>query len=235
MSRKFKLLVKDSGETTIETLKYFDANIEMINSMDVFINIVKIDESDCDKETVEELKSNGITRLPALITDMKKVHVGFQKIKELFGKNFKTYRQRGIANPSMGGGGTDGEFGTNPELGDFYRKGLLDDKAQDNDESTTLSRDLDKKRRDYKPPKHRVATNAPRGFPREQGQERKTDAPPQQRTGNKQNTDPDDNIEIGDIGSSVLESLEKTDNEDRSPEDDVMERAMWQGKSGNDD
>ncbi len=236
--RKFKLLVKDSGGPSIAILKYFDKNIERINAMGVTIVITKIDEDDLDKDMVTDLAENGIARLPALITDNDKKFVG-NKIKDVFDKNLQAYKRRDTASAPARSGSKNMEFGTNPDLGAYYHKHLMEDKSDEIDDANEIKKDIERKRREYQAPKHRIdpskerddiGERSRRGAPR-RPQPAADDAPRPAASRKDTNVDPDDNIEIGNIGNSVLESLEHTEHEEASNADDVMERAYWENKS----
>lgn len=240
--RKFKLLVKDSGAPSLAILKYFDKNIEQINSMGVVVSITKIDENDLDKEMVNDLAENGIVRLPALITDNDKKFAGIQKIKDVFNKNLQAYKRRDVASSPRAVSSTNTEFGTNPDLAAYYQKHLIEDKSDETDDAKEIVKDIERKRREYKPPKHRVDVSKERnddmaerarGTARRRGNTDDDDAPaPRGRPARRDEAaDPDDNIEVGTLGSSVLESVEATEHEENSGADDAMERAYWENKS----
>jgi flagellar basal body rod protein FlgC len=100
-------------------------------------------------------------------------------------------------------------------------------------------KDIERKRREYQAPKHRVDPSKERaddiGDRARRGASRRpqpaVDTPRPAAPRRDANVDPDDNIEIGTIGNSVLESLEHTEHEEASNADDVMERAYWENKS----
>lgn len=251
--RIFKLLVKDSGALTLNILKYFNKNICDINRMGVVLQITKIEEEDLDKDLVENLASSGICRFPALINDTGKIFLGVQKIRDLFDRNIQSFRKQAVGRPAGRApvaSGNNTEFGSNPDLAAFWHQEMKEDESQENDDISDTKKDLDKRLRDYRPPKHRQDRGGRNdldmdarlqqrrgmttgrqgggaGGPRQQHT--------QQRPPPRQDDDDEDNIEITPMGSGdiILESLDNTDHEDDNPMDAKMERALFENKASN--
>lgn len=255
--RIFKLLVKDSGALTLNILKYFNKNIGDINRLGVVLQITKIEEEDLDKDLVENLASSGICRFPALINDTGKIFLGVQKIRDLFDRNIQSFRKQAVGRPAGRApvaSGTNTEFGSNPDLAAWWHQEMKEDESQENDDVSDTKKDLDRRLRDYRPPKHRDARGGGRndldmdarlqqrrGMAAQQGGgggnggnggRRPT---PAQRPPPSDDGDDEDNIEITPMGSGdmVLESLDNTDHEDNNPMDARMERALFENKASN--
>jgi len=235
--RNFKLIVKETGNPTVSVLQYFNKNIQDINSMQVFLIIVKMKEEDLDKDIVGRLAAKGITRFPALISDNGRVFLGVQKIRDLFDKNLQGFRKQDIAAPpkrepteTNPGNPGNTEYGSNPELANYWQ-GLLNDKSQDDEDTINESRkDIERRMREYNPPKQRQKSN---------GTELEDDPRlSQARAGNKPKpaaashpVDDDENIRIDPVNNTdIADMLSNVDHEDRNAEDDRMERAMWENK-----
>jgi hypothetical protein len=48
----------------------------------------------------------------------------------------------------------------------------------------------------------------------------------------RENPDDEENIIVEPVGSNVVDTLSQVEHEENDPRDDLMERAMWEGKSG---
>lgn len=235
--RNFKLIVKETGGPTIAVLQYFDKNIREINRMQVFLVIVKMKEEDLDKDLVGKLAAKGITRFPALITDNGRVFLGVQKIRDLFDKNLQSYRKQDIAAaPKQGptaetAGNT--EYGTNPDLASYW-KTLLNGKDQEDEDINENRKDIERRMREYNPPKQRQKTNGkdldndPRLCQLKSGGDRRGSQKPSQRA--VPSPEDDENIQIDPVGQNVVDMLSSVEHEERNAEDDRMERAMWENK-----
>lgn len=150
MKTKFKLFVEDSKQkdrrrTSIDILMYIYNNIESINSMGVYIDIVKIHEDSIDKKLFKELQKKGITRMPALLADGKRF-VGSKKIKELFNNNmseFSEYMQAENAELSVGEYGFSGDN----NLSSYWQE-EMSNMSQEETEDNGINKDLAKANRE---------------------------------------------------------------------------------------
>lgn len=139
--RKFKLLVNDHGQNSIRVLQYVKQNLKIINEMGVYIVVVKIREEDKDRDLVDKLIEQGIERLPALITNEGRVHVGLKKIQELFDNNMDKFAKFKMTAVTPRGARvmdeTETPIGSGADLTDFYRKTLEmgDERTEDNDKN----------------------------------------------------------------------------------------------------
>jgi hypothetical protein len=76
------LIVQDSSNS-IELLKFIERNIRRINAAGMILDIKKIE--DFNEDALRSLKSRGITRLPALITQHKN-YIGRREIEQALRK-----------------------------------------------------------------------------------------------------------------------------------------------------
>lgn len=132
--RYFKLFVKESGQPTLNVLRYLQENIDIINQMGVKIKIQKLKEEDLSKEVVDNLTSKGVLRFPALITDGGKVRHGVEKIQDLFEGNKNSYNKHLLGSqPPSKQSVFSGDFAKDPDLASYFQSEMnLDALARDN-------------------------------------------------------------------------------------------------------
>lgn len=193
----YKLIVQNK-ETCIDLLKYLDKNIVSVNRLGATVKIEKIDDGDMDDDLVETFRKNGITRLPVLIGPDGTKFIGLKRVIDLFEKNLNTHKNQGRANPL--GGVDDGpaaEFGSNPDLGDFYMKELFS--GQDRHGAMIPRKDKDEDGVD-----EGLGNNFERGMAEQnkrarhrlgEGNERNNDPAPQRRPRNtREESSDEDNV-----------------------------------------
>ena len=102
----FKIYV-GTTPNDLKLVKYLRNNADVIKSMGVKLSITHLKKSNMSSELVKSLNRRGISRLPVMIADRKKI-VGVTKITKLFKNNISNFRgDRG----GGGGGGYGGEYG----------------------------------------------------------------------------------------------------------------------------
>lgn len=116
----FKLIVQPT-ESCLDLLRYIDKNIKEINSMGAGIRVEKITKDEIDDDLIAVFNKQGITRLPAMIAPDNHIFIGLRQISDVFQKNLNNGRNRDRASAYSG---ADAEFGSNPDLTDFYMKEL---------------------------------------------------------------------------------------------------------------
>jgi hypothetical protein len=159
----FKLIVQPNA-LCLELLRYLDTHIEEINQMSAAIMIEKIQTNEFDEATVNMFRKKGITRLPAMLSPEGKVFTGLKPIMELFDKNVKKLKMH--QRSSAFGPEADAEFGSNPDLTDFWERELFAgyDKRggriarKDKDEPENEGADIERRVAEYQRnvPRHRT-------------------------------------------------------------------------------
>lgn len=124
--RIFKLYVKSykKNETknvsSVNALKYMLQNIDFLNNCQIHLKIIKIKESEMDKDMVNELASKGITDLPALVPDVGINRLGFSKIKELVETNKRKTKEAMKKQEELVSREHDANFSDNPDLAKLW-------------------------------------------------------------------------------------------------------------------
>jgi hypothetical protein len=156
--KTFKLIVTPN-ENCVKVLLYISRCIDQINVMGVRIKVEKIRKSEFDEDMVKILRRRGITRLPVLVAPDGKSFTGVNSITELFEKNLRTLKNGGRVAPVSK---PEADFGTNPDLAEFWMKEMSKKDGEDNDMNGE-NNDFDSKLRQYQSrvPKHRGGGAAP--------------------------------------------------------------------------
>ena len=108
-----------SRELTISVLRYIKENLQLIQTMGITIQVRKILDKDLkDDRVIKMLRERGITRLPALCTSQQ-VYIGAKSIIDLYDKNLKSFqaeRQKKQAPPKKAVAAPDIESYFNREM-----------------------------------------------------------------------------------------------------------------------
>lgn len=123
----FKVLLQVSPHC-IDLARYLNKNITAINSAGIGIKIEKIQDDELTEDMVMTLRNNGIDSFPALLAQGSAPYIGIEAIVDfLEGQIASRETFRGASSGSGGGAmrGHVGEFGTNPDLADFWQKELF--------------------------------------------------------------------------------------------------------------
>jgi hypothetical protein len=149
----FKVLVQDS-DNCIELARYINKNIKSINKLGIEIRMEKIEKDEFDDDMVEALRKRGITRLPAMVTNDGKTHVGLKVIIDMFEKGINNQSNASRVSPEMD---LSSEMGSNPDMNNFWMRELYagqDNKGRpipkkDEDEEIGEKNDIERRLRDY--------------------------------------------------------------------------------------
>ena len=160
---QYKLIVRED-DACERLLRYLAKNITTIKRLGAKVRISKID-AELDAKAVEQLRNEGIVRLPALVDPSGNKIIGLKKIVELFEKNINKSKKAASTSP-YGGPAVNSEFGANPELNDFYMQELFSGRDQsgkliarkdkDEAEDEGVSNDMQRRMAEYRAPTHRT-------------------------------------------------------------------------------
>lgn len=122
--RVFKLYVKSytkgSGKSSIDALQYLRQNIDFLNNCQIHIKIIKIKDSEMDKDMVNELNSRGITKFPALVPDVGRIRLGVAKIKELVETNKRKINDEMKKQEDLMSREYEANYSDNPDLAKLW-------------------------------------------------------------------------------------------------------------------
>ena len=222
-----KYPVKDieNKEITTALLKFISANIKIIERMGIKIQIEKITTSDL--AAIKKLQKIGITRLPALKTDMK-IYIGYQNIISLYKENIDAFTtpQQVAQNKYSGNGGNSDYVGDDMES-HLQREIMRDEESDEEDpvpNNTQFSasiRQMEDRRRNFglKNPQPTVEPQ-----PRQQSQQPRQQSQQQPTKNNKPPVAV--NNEADDI-QKLVDRLAADVDEEYNEQDKKMERAFW--------
>lgn len=215
--KSFKLFVTPNPPSK-ETLVYLNKHIKELNALGVIVHIQNFHHKDFNEDIVNELRKQGITRLPAMKASDGKLYIGVKSILDLFTQGLSQQRNRQMTEaPTAGFGGpaTGADLGNCPDgdINNYWMRELYagcDPKTgrmvprKDPDEGPDQGDDIERRLRQYQQnmPAHRRQED-PRDRDmgrREEPQRRRPgrqqpppdDDQPRRRPGRQQ--DPDDNI-----------------------------------------
>jgi hypothetical protein len=189
----FKLIVQPT-ETCLELLRYVDKNIEDINRLGVGVRIEKISKNDIDEDLIEVFRKRGIVRLPTMLAPDGTAFTGLKQITALFEKNLNTARNGARADP-YGGPAVDAEFGSNPDMTDFWHRELFS--GRDSDGRSVPRKDEEEDENDGEDMTRRLAEyrrNEPAHRSRAAARERDVDPAPRRGRAADVHDTHDDNI-----------------------------------------
>ena len=225
-----------SYQLTLEILQYVQKNINILKKMEVELHVVKLTFDELENTAVQQsLLQRGITKLPALTTSQN-IYLGNTEIINIYEKNIKDYLAATSAPQSNNIIQEDDDF-----LDSFMKKEINakeNDYAGDDDmndsSGSSLMQDYQRKmdqRKNMMPampnqPQQQQPQQQPRQPQPRQPQPRQPQQqpPPQSSQANdieetlkKLQNDIDNNLQMDDADVEY----------EKNPNDDIMERALW--------
>lgn len=229
-----------SYQLTLEILQYVQKNMNILKKMEVELHVVKLTFDELENTAVQQsLLQRGITKLPALTTSQN-IYLGNTEIINIYEKNIKDYLAATSAPQSKNNiHEEDDDF-----LDSFMKKEINtkeNDYAGDDDmndsSGSSLMQDYQRKmdqRKNMMPAMPNQQPHQPQMPPQPQPRQQQQQQPQPQH---QQRQPPPQSSQANDIEETLKKLQNDIDNNlqmddadveyEKNPNDDIMERALW--------